>query len=544
MCPGAACSPWGGPAIGSGTDVPLVAASTVQAGLGVTHIGYESGMALAADLPMARRTSRFEARLGLASTVVIATVCVGLSWQLARGALADLRRHLTMRGDAVVSALAREAADALQRGDLDALAQAAARAQAQGDVVGVRAFDAQGLVLAAAGPHTTTVLPRLTDIPADAVEVPGMGLELWRAIASARAADAPIGAVTVGISLEPLHALRHRILVTATALTILFMVLGAAAAFAVARALTRPLAALARATGAVAAGDFSVRVTAGRDDEVGSVATAFNVMAESLDRSHRALESKLEELERANSLKSEFLATVSHELRTPLNVIIGHTEMLDDAALGTSEHAELIATVRRYARLQLDLVTSVLDFERLTAGNVTCRVESFALGPLVADVLALHDERARPGVQLQARVAPDCPLLETDRIKVHQVVRNLVDNAVKFTESGRITVEAAPDGRAGWVTITVTDTGPGVPPADLPHIFEPFHQLGSSSTRRTSGVGLGLSIVERVVTVLGGEVGVSSEPGWGSTFRVAIPCRLPEPSRDPAPDAPRAQRAA
>jgi signal transduction histidine kinase len=118
--------------------------------------------------------------------------------------------------------------------------------------------------------------------------------------------------------------------------------------------------------------------------------------------------------------------------------------------------------VRRYANLQLDLVTSVLDFERLAAGGVTCRAESFELGPLVADVLALQAGRERPGVQLQAHVAHDCPTLETDRIKVHQVLRNLVDNAVKFTESGRVVVEAAPGPRDGWLTIAVTDTGPGV----------------------------------------------------------------------------------
>jgi signal transduction histidine kinase len=149
-------------------------------------------------------------------------------------------------------------------------------------------------------------------------------------------------------------------------------------------------------------------------------------------------------------------------------------------------------------------------------------------------VLALQDARARPGVQLQAHVAPACPPLESDRIKLHQVVRNLVDNAVKFTESGRIVVEAGPARRAGWVTIAVTDTGPGVAASDLPHIFEPFHQLGASSTRRTNGVGLGLSIVQRLVVVLGGSITVSSEIGWGSTFTIELPCQLPD--RTPAAD--------
>jgi signal transduction histidine kinase len=496
-------------------------------------VSIESGMALAPRVPMVRRPLRFEARLGLASTIVVATVCGGLSWQLARGALADLRSHLVQRGQRVVATLVAEAAEAMQRGDVKALAESAARAHEQGDAIAVRIFDAQGLLVVATGPRANMPgpPPRLDRLPPDPIDVPGVGLDFWYTIPAPQTGaspDGPLGAVDATISTAPLDGLRHRIVVTAIALTLLFMAMGAVAAWAVARAMTRPLAALARAADAIAAGDFSTRVAAERADELGTVASAFNVMVESLARSHRALEDKVGELERANHLKSEFLATVSHELRTPLNVIIGHSEMLADPTLAPSDHAKLVATIRRYAELQLDLVTSVLDFERLAAGGVTCRVESFTIAPLIEDVIALQTVRARPGVQLVTQIAPDCPALETDRIKVHQIVRNLVDNAVKFTESGRVVVEAGPGARAGTVLIAVTDTGPGVPAVELPHIFEPFHQLGASSTRRTNGVGLGLSIVRRLADVLGGEVSASSELGWGSTFRVLLPCELPD----------------
>jgi signal transduction histidine kinase len=485
-------------------------------------------MGLADFRRMARRPARFEVRLGVTSSVLVAVACAGLSWQLARGALADLRAHLGQRATTVVTALASEASVAMQRGDLQALGEAAARAHAQGDVLAVRVFDAHGLVLVASGVRGgAVVVPPLDRLPSDAVDVPD-GIELWHVVAGAPGVG-PLGAVAVSLSTGPLDALRRRILVTASVLTLVFMAMGAAAAFGVARALTRPLAELARATQAVAAGDFTARVVVGRGDELGTVGSAFNVMAETVARSHRTLEDKVAELERANHLKSEFLATVSHELRTPLNVIIGHSEMLRDVNLGSgAAHDTLVETIQRYAELQLDLVTSVLDFEHLSAGTIECRVESFDLGPLVDDVLALHTGRLKPGVQLQGHVAVGCPTLETDRIKVHQIVRNLVDNAVKFTESGRIVVEATPSVRPDHVTIAVTDTGPGVPVGDLPHIFEPFHQLGSSSTRRTTGVGLGLSIVQRLVEVLGGTISVSSEPGWGSTFRADIPRRLPD----------------
>src|SRR5207247_247591 len=134
----------------------------------------------------------------------------------------------------------------------------------------------------------------------------------------------------------------------------------------------------------ISRGDFASRVAAGNCDEVGRLAGSFNAMAESLARSRAALEEKVRELERANHLKSEFLATVSHELRTPLNVILGYTEMLAEGAGGTvtPAQAEMIGTIDRYSRNQLELITSVLDFTRLSSGKASLSVERFALAPL------------------------------------------------------------------------------------------------------------------------------------------------------------------
>jgi signal transduction histidine kinase len=495
--------------------VTSVAGSTAFAGRKRLGVPLETALRLLHE-PMLRRPSRFEARLGIASTVVIALVCVGLSWQLARGALRDLRALLSQRGHGVLTTLVREATAALQRADVDALADASERAYAQGDVIAVRIFDSRGLLLATSG-HATDTPDAGIDLSSD---IPGL---------SAPQPTEPLGTAQVVVSLAPLHALRHRILVTATTLTTLFMLLGAMAAWVIARAMTKPLVDLARATAAIAVGDFSARVAVARTDELGTVATAFNAMATNLARSHQQLEDKLRELERANLLKSEFLATVSHELRTPLNVIIGHAEMLAEPSGCTpGEHARLVATIRRYAELQLELVASVLDFERLASGRVSCRADDFRMEPLVDDVLALQASRVRPGVQLVAQVSADCPALHTDRTKVHQILRNLVDNAVKFTESGRVTIEVGPASVPGRFAMAVVDTGPGVPAAELAHVFEPFRQVGPASMRSTVGVGLGLSIVQRLVQVLGGDVAVSSEPGWGSTFRVELPCRLPE----------------
>src|SRR5262249_8236850 len=159
------------------------------------------------------------------------------------------------------------------------------------------------------------------------------------------------------------------------------------------------------------------------------------------------LEALNRELQEANRLKSEFLATVSHELRTPLNVILGYCEMLTDGAAGplSAEQQELLDAIQRYSRVQFDLVTNVLDFSRLTSGGVSLPIERFAAGALLADVRKLFTRLLPAGVQLEMQVSPSVPELETDRVKLQEILRNLVDNAVKFTASGTIGVRVETD---------------------------------------------------------------------------------------------------
>jgi signal transduction histidine kinase len=249
-------------------------------------------------------------------------------------------------------------------------------------------------------------------------------------------------------------------------------------------------------------------------------------MAESIARSRTAIEEKVRELERANHLKSEFMATISHELRTPLNVILGYVEMLVGGAGGevSPEQAEMLATIERYSRDQLALITSVLDFTRLTSGKVSLNVERFALAPLLDEIERQQGVRLRDkDVALSVTVDAAVDEVETDRVKLQEICGNLVDNAVKFTEAGTISVRAYL-AEPGWLRIDVADSGRGIPPEDVESIFEAFHQLGDSSTRSTGGVGLGLSIVKQLAEALGGSVSVSSTVGEGSVFRVLIPC--------------------
>jgi len=501
----------------------------------------------------------FTARLGVATSALIVLVSFAQSWILAQRDQAHVRQYLTERGRTISEYLSREAGSSLLAGNLDTLHQLAEQARAEKGVVYSRFFDRQGLLLVSVGssPPGSAAPPR----PAARGEVVGpiaIGTDVWEfqapvfaietqhrraspVTATARLGAVPgeaAGTVTVGISLESLEALRRKTFTAATFSTALFNLLAVLGAVLLARAITRPLHALATAADTIARGDFNARVkVSSRRDELGGLACSFNAMVESLARSRTALEEKVSELQKANRLKSEFLATISHELRTPLNVIIGYVEMMGEGGGGTltNQQSEMLGAIRRYSKLQLDLITNVLDFSRLSSGKISFHVERFALAPLLTEVQALHGARMRnPRLGLVVTVDPDVPSLETDRIKLQEIVRNLVDNAVKFTEQGTVKVIARRGEEPATITIEVSDTGSGIRPEDVRYIFDPFHQIGESSTRRTGGVGLGLSIVKQLVEALGGTVSVSSRLGEGSTFRVDLPCRLPGRDEDTA----------
>jgi PAS domain S-box-containing protein len=233
----------------------------------------------------------------------------------------------------------------------------------------------------------------------------------------------------------------------------------------------------------------------------------------------------LDELGRANRLKSEFVATMSHELRTPLNIILGYTDLLRDRGFGTlsSDQSEILARIARSGGELLELINATLDLSRLESGRLPIDVAPVQLDALLRQIDAETREllRDKPGLALEWDLAAAPVVLHTDAAKLKVVLKNLINNAVKFTERGRVAVAAVqhPDG----VELCVTDTGIGIGRDALPIIFDAFRQADSSMTRRFGGVGLGLHVVRRLVTLLGGRVSVASTPGVGSTFRVWLP---------------------
>ena len=234
-----------------------------------------------------------------------------------------------------------------------------------------------------------------------------------------------------------------------------------------------------------------------------------------------------QEVERANKLKSEFLASMSHELRTPINALIGYSSLLLDGVLGdvNPKQRDALARGRAAAEHLLALINDILDLAKIEAGKMPLRLEDVSLREVTLEVTQQIEPMVRKKqLEFEIDVDPDCPAIYTDRTKIKQVLLNLLSNAVKFTTKGRVSVETrcAADG----VQIDVVDTGIGIRPSDLEAIWEDFRQVDQSRTREFGGTGLGLSITRKLLERLGGKVVVKSTYGEGSTFSVYLPLRV------------------
>jgi PAS domain S-box-containing protein len=235
-----------------------------------------------------------------------------------------------------------------------------------------------------------------------------------------------------------------------------------------------------------------------------------------------------QEVERANKLKSEFLASMSHELRTPINALIGYSALLLDGVLGevNARQSDALTRGRAAAEHLLALINDILDLAKIEAGKMPLHLEEISLRDIILEVTQQIEPMVRKKqLEFGIHVDDDCPPIYTDRTKVKQVLLNLLSNAVKFTNRGEVSVDARCD--AGGVRIDVIDTGIGIRPNDLQAIWEDFRQVDQSRTREFGGTGLGLSITRKLLERLGGSVAVHSTYGEGSTFSVYLPLRVP-----------------
>jgi signal transduction histidine kinase len=217
---------------------------------------------------------------------------------------------------------------------------------------------------------------------------------------------------------------------------------------------------------------------------------------------------------------------MSHELRTPLNAIIGVSEMLREDAEAAKQDTEPLDRVLGAGRHLLALINDILDLSKIEAGRMELQLESFALVPLIAEVVKTIEPLA---VKNGNRVTVHCEgaigELHADQMRLRQALLNLMSNANKFTEGGTISVDAwqSQENGCGWVTIAVADTGIGMTPGQIGKLFQEFSQADASTTRKYGGTGLGLAISKRFCQMMGGDITVESEVGRGSTFTVRLP---------------------
>jgi PAS domain S-box-containing protein len=240
-----------------------------------------------------------------------------------------------------------------------------------------------------------------------------------------------------------------------------------------------------------------------------------------LKASERELIERREQALAASQAKSEFLSSMSHEIRTPLNTILGMTELLLETE-NNPERVRYLNAMMDNGNALLGLINDVLDLGRIERGKLTLEKTTFDLSDLIARLTEALGVRAREKeLDLTAHIEPDVPTtLVGDPLRLRQVLVNLIGNATKFTERGsvRLTVSREPGGAPGSIWFEVTDTGIGIAPNQLEHIFDSFTQADSSTARKYGGSGLGLSIAKRLAELMGGEMRARSELGRGSTF--------------------------
>jgi signal transduction histidine kinase/HAMP domain-containing protein len=244
-------------------------------------------------------------------------------------------------------------------------------------------------------------------------------------------------------------------------------------------------------------------------------------------RLFREIEAKGRELEIASKHKSEFLANMSHELRTPLNAILGYTELILDKIYGDVPEniQEVLERVEKNGRHLLGLINDVLDLSKIEAGQLVLSLDDYSMKEVVHTVFtAVESLAAEKNLELKVSVSPEVTHGMGDQQRISQVFLNLVGNAIKFTEAGEVRIEATASNDT--FVVSVSDTGPGLSEADQQRIFEEFHQVDGSSTRKKGGTGLGLSIAKRIVEMHGGRIWVESTVGKGSTFWFTLPVRV------------------
>lgn len=399
--------------------------------------------------------------------------------------------------------------------------------------------------------------PNLDQLPEQQMEVFQANIRLQAArrneallrrmgVAASEPVNDYLGRVIVGMSDDAFSERQQSILFKAAVLALFALLFTFILARRLARSLSRPIGAMARAVKAIQAGDYETPLPIVDDSELGSLARHINNLAKGLDQASREQRLAMQQLietreqaERANNAKSDFLAMMSHELRTPMNGVLGMLQLLETTPM-TQEQSEYAALASESTEHLLKVINDILDFSRIEREALELEHIPFNLGELIDSCAQSFQHNARQrglALRLHQPASLNGLRAEGDPTRIRQILVNLIGNALKFTEAGGVEIDVnwhALDHQLIWLTCSVRDSGIGISAERLEMMFVAFQQADSSISRRYGGTGLGLPIARNLAEHMGGTLRAQSEEGVGSCFILELPLALSQQT-PPAP---------
>jgi len=512
-------------------------------------------------IPKAAHSLRYKTLLLGILPAIVMSLIIGAYLISAR--LSDLENALLSRGQALANEMAAVSTYGLFSGDRQMLEQSARDFLAKHELASLTIVsDDRSIEVQLDNPRYGRVAGsqansfRLYAFEADVRDIPARDpLQILDDPGSLQSLSAPpLGQVRLQLADKSLAALRREVLITATLLIAGGILLTGLLTLAVSRRIVRPIIALSEAIDRLRRGELDARVQPQANDEIGILEEGFNemtsrvaltqdeLMAE-VDQAVDDLKTTMDALEvrniqldlerkkalTASQAKSDFLALISHEIRTPMNGIIGFSRLLQKSQL-TRDQAEQIKAIQDSADNLLTIINDVLDFAKLESGRIAFHPGAFRLRSQIDGVIALFTHQARErGIELVQMVYDDVPdHLFGDNLRIRQVLINLLSNALKFTERGKVTLRVMLEESNGddLITFSVQDDGIGIAPEVASQLFQPFTQADGSTERRYGGTGLGLSISKRLAEGMQGSIVFTSRPGQGSTFLFSLPLQV------------------